>query len=153
MATTEDGWSEDAKPDNAAKKPGTKSAAKKRTAQKRTGTTRGAKSATIPLAVQLELPYLILGDVVGRKLPSTGGALKQQAPQCAQAWDQFLLRYPSLREKLEQGMVAGDVVALLMAHMPIIQMAREESAWMAQQRAQQQGYDGGIGPEPDAAAA
>ena len=39
-----------------------------------------------------------------------------------------MLRYPKLREKIEQGAVAADVVNLVMAHMPIIQTAREELA-------------------------
>ena len=65
-----------------------------------------------------------------------------QAGPCAAAWDQFLMRYPALRDKIEQGAVAADVVNLVMAHVPIVQVAREE---MAMLQAQQAGYDGGIG--------
>lgn len=139
----EDGWTQDQPP--AGEKPRRPSRPKGSTGGKR----RAPKTAAIPLSQQLQLPYLLLSDVTRSRLPVTSGALYQQAPICAQAWDQFLMRYPALREKIESGMIAGDVVALVMAHLPIIQAAREEIA--AQAAAQQAGYDGGIGPSATAA--
>jgi hypothetical protein len=52
------------------------------------------------------------------------------------------MRYPALREKIEQGMIAGDIVALIMAHLPIIQAAREET----QRLQEQQAWDAGATP-------
>ena len=86
----------------------------------------------IPLAVQLQLPYNLLSNVTAARLPVTSQVLAQQARPCAEAWDTFLLRYPALREKIEQGMIAGDVIALIMAHLPILAAAREEIAARAQ---------------------
>ena len=105
----------------------------------------------LSLAAQLEFPYHLLGNVAdNRGLPATANALHGQAAQCAAAWDQFLMRYPALREKLEQGMVAQDIVILIMAHMPIVQTAQAELA--ARNAAMQaEGYTGGIGGEPTAA--
>lgn len=81
----------------------------------------------LPLQKQLEFPYMILSNMTAQKLPATSRALAAQAVPCAAAWDNFLLRYPALREKIETGMIATDIVALLMAHIPIIQAAREET--------------------------
>lgn len=108
------------------------------------------KVAAIPLAAQLELPYKIIGDIAGyRGLPQTRGILYQQAPLCAQAWDTFLMRYPALREKIEQGMIAGDIVGLIMAHVPIVQVARME---IAERQAAMEGYTGGLPADGSAAA-
>lgn len=108
------------------------------------------KAGGIPLAVQLELPYKLLGDVArSRGLGATGNVLYAQAPVCAAAWDQFLMRYPALREKLESGMVAQDIIVLIMAHVPIVQVAREEIATIQAQ--QTQSYDGGLGGNATAA--
>ena len=87
------------------------------------------KSSGMPsLRLQLEMPYRLAGTALTTRMPYTAGMLQQQAGPCAEAWDTFLLRYPKLREKIEQGAVAADVVNLVMAHMPIIQTAREELA-------------------------
>ena len=107
----------------------------------------GPSAASFPLAVQLQLPYRLLSNVTASRLPVTSGVLAAQAGPCAEAWDQFLMRYPALREKIEQGMIAGDLVALIMAHLPILAAAREELA--ARARAMES-YEGGV-PTPAAA--
>ena len=108
---------------------------------------KGSSPAGIPLAVQLQLPYRLLANVTASRMPATSHILEVQAGPCADAWDQFLMRYPALREKIEQGMIAGDVIALIMAHLPIVQIAREEIA--ARARAMES-YEGGV-PTPAAA--
>ena len=56
------------------------------------------------------------------------------------------MRYPALREKLESGMVAQDIVILIMAHLPIVQTAQAEL--QARNLAMQgEGYTGGVGGE------
>ena len=102
-----------------------------------------ATPAGIPLKVQLELPYKLLADVSATRMPATSVALRNQAPACAAAWDQFLLRYPSVRETLEKGMIAGDILGLIMAHLPIIEAMRMEVA-ANQARAQAEMYGDGI---------
>ena len=104
---------------------------------------RAPSTAIVPLSVQLELPYRLLSDVTRNQLPVTSQVLRQQAGPCAEAWDLFLMRYPALREKIEQGMIAADVVALIMAHLPILQAAREEIAARAQAQ-REAGYAGGV---------
>jgi transcriptional regulator with XRE-family HTH domain len=101
---------------------------RKPAAKKSTGT-RGMP----PLTVQLEMPYKLGATALRTRLPYTAAALDAQAGPCAQAWDQFLMRYPKLREKIEQGAVAADIVNLVYAHLPIVTTAREEIA--AQQMA------------------
>lgn len=101
----------------------------------------GSQAAGIPLAAQLELPYRLGANFLQNRLPVTARTLDAQARPCAEAWDNFLKRYPALREKIEQGMIAGDVVALIMAHVPIIQAVRMEIA--AQQMAEGH-YEGGV---------
>lgn len=100
-----------------------------------------APAGAIPLSVQLQVPYQIGGTLLASRLPVTANALVNNAEACATAWDQFLMRYPALREKLEQGMVAADVLNLIYAHWPILQAAREE---LAMQRAVAEGYAGGL---------
>ena len=120
---------------------------------KSTGGARKTKSnpGGLSLAAQLEFPYHLLGNVASsRGLPATSAALHGQAGPCAAAWDQFLMRYPALREKLESGMVAQDIVILIMAHMPIVQTAQGEMKARAEAMAGE-GYTGGIGGEPAAA--
>ena len=106
-----------------------------------------SKSGGLSLAAQLEVPYHLLANVAtNRGLPATAAALDGQAAQCAAAWDQFLMRYPALREKLESGMVAQDIVILIMAHLPIVQTAQAEL--QARNLAMQgEGYTGGVGGE------
>jgi hypothetical protein len=87
-----------------------------------------SKAGMPPLAVQLEIPYHLAAAATRARLPHTSAALDVCAGPCAQAWDQFLMRYPKLREKIEQGAVAADVVNLIYAHMPIVTAAREEIA-------------------------
>lgn len=125
----------------------TKDAPPKARAAKKTGAhAKGsaAKPKQLSLAKQLEFPYMLLSQAAAGQMPATSKVLAQQAPVCAAAWDQFLLRYPALREKIEQGAIAGDIVVLIMAHMPIVQVAREEMAFRQAQAAAAQGYDGGI---------
>jgi len=106
-----------------------------------------AGAASFPLAVQLQLPYKLLSNATAARLPVTSQVLAIQAGPCAEAWDQFLMRYPALREAIERGMIAGDVMALVMAHLPILTAAREELA--ARARAMET-YEGGV-PTPAAA--
>jgi transcriptional regulator with XRE-family HTH domain len=103
------------------------------------------KSGQFTLAQQLEFPYQLAANFLGPRLPSTAQVIHQQAPMCAAAWDQFLYRYPALREKIESGMIASDIVALLMAHAPIFQMAVAETNAINRERVEQASYDGGIG--------
>jgi hypothetical protein len=121
-----------------------KQAPEKKAAPKRTGSSAGG----IPLAKQLEFPYEILSNLTAQRLPHTSAVLHAQAGPCAAAWDNFLRRFPALREKIESGMIAGDVVALLMAHIPIVQVMRAETAALQEQM---QGYAGGIDQQPAAA--
>jgi hypothetical protein len=125
-------------------RPAKKQAAKKQAAPKRAA----ASGAGIPLSVQLAFPYEILSNLTAQRLPHTSNMLHAQAPVCGQAWDNFLRRFPALREKIESGMIAGDVVALLMAHIPIIQTMRAETVNLQEQMAH---YEGGIGNQPAAA--
>lgn len=145
MADEEPGqeWSTDQPP---REQPAAKKAAKKAAAPKRKAT----PSSIPPLATQLAFPYMLIGDLTARRLPITGQVIQQQAPACGAAWDQFLYRFPSLRAKIEEGAIATDILALIMAHLPIIQCAREE---IAAQQAQAQGYDGGIGNQAEQPAA
>lgn len=107
--------------------------------------------AALPLTVQLQFPYQLAADATRNRLPATSAMLVRQAAPCAAAWDRFLLRYPSLRKKIEEGAIATDVVALIMAHVPIVTTAREE---LAAQRAQMESYEGGLAPhQPQHAAA
>jgi len=102
--------------------------------RKRAGRRRGAHALgshpnPIPLAKQLEYPYLLAGSFASsRGLPHTGDTLVRVAPQAAQAWDQFLQRWPDLHDMLERGMIASDVIALVMVHLEIVQAARVELA-------------------------
>ena len=113
-------------------------------AKKATGAKKAAPKAGMPsLQTQLQMPYMLASTALRGRLPATSNALAVQAGPCAAAWDQFLLRYPALRDKIEQGAVAADVVNLVMAHVPIVQVAREEMALMAQMA--EPTYDGGIG--------
>jgi transcriptional regulator with XRE-family HTH domain len=94
----------------------------------------GPKSSGMPsLRLQLEMPYKLGATALQTRLPHTAAVINMQAGPCAEAWDTFLLRYPKLREKIESGAVAADIVNLVMVHVPIVQMAREELA--AQQAA------------------
>ncbi len=121
-----------------------KAGGSKKQAPKRAAAPRGMPT----LQAQLEMPYKLLGALfVSRGLYQTGNALTAQAGPCAAAWDEFLKRYPGLREKIEQGMVAADIVNLIMVHVPIVQVARAEI--LARQEAVSH-YEGGI-PTPAAA--
>jgi transcriptional regulator with XRE-family HTH domain len=97
----------------------------------------GAPAGMPSLRVQLEMPYRLGATALATRLPYTSGMLNQQAGPCAEAWDVFLMRYPKLREKIESGAVAADIVNLVMAHVPILQVAREEIAAQQAAAAQQ----------------
>ena len=116
-----------------------KAGAAKKAAPKKTS------GAIPPLSVQLQVPYKLAATGLRTRLPVTAQVIDAQAGPCAAAWDQFLLRYPGLRDKIEQGAVAADIVNLVMVHLPILQIAREELA--NQQQAAQQTYDGGLGAQ------
>ena len=108
----------------------------------------GARKSAAPkgmpsLQAQLQMPYKLAAAGLRTRLPNTAQMLEVQAGPCAAAWDQFLLRYPGLRDKIEQGAVAADIVNLVMAHVPIVQVAREEMAIQAAMM--DQTYDGGLG--------
>jgi hypothetical protein len=109
--------------------------------RKRAGRKRGAHSLgthpnPIPLKQQLEYPYRLAGTFAhSRGLPYTGDTLIRVAPEAAEAWDNFLQRWPDLHDMLERGMIASDVIALVMVHLQIVQAARQE---LAQRQAQTQ---------------
>jgi hypothetical protein len=92
-------------------------------------------SKPIPLTEQLQIPYRIAGTALASRLPATSHALYAQAGPCAAAWDTFLRRWPELHEMIEKGMIAGDIVGLIMAHLPIITAARGEAQVIAEARA------------------
>lgn len=115
-----------------------KAAAKKQAAPKKIAPPRGMPG----IQTQLEVPYHLGATLMrSRGLVFTAEVMDRQAGPCAAAWDEFLKRYPKLREKIESGMVAADIVTLIMVHMPIVQTAREEIA--ARQQAMEH-YEGGI---------
>lgn len=88
---------------------------------------RQSSGATIPLRAQLEIPYKLGATVAqARGYAITAAALRRQAPECAAAWDDFLYRWPAVREMLEKGAIGADVLRLFMAHWPILQAVREE---------------------------
>jgi transcriptional regulator with XRE-family HTH domain len=120
------------------------SAAKKAAAPKKAP----PRSGMPPLAETLQLPYVLLSNGLATRLPQTSAALARQAGPCAAAWDNFLLRYPALREKIESGMITADIATLVMAHLPIVQAAREEGTRLRQQAE----WDAGA-PRGDVAAA
>lgn len=92
------------------------------------GAIRAKAPSGVPLSVQLQLPYELGAMVLNsRGRPQTAQAVMAQAPACAAAWDRFLLRFPALREMIEKGAVGADVVALIMAHVPILEAARAEA--------------------------
>ena len=107
---------------------------RKGTAKKAAG---GANAGIPSLRVQLEMPYRLGATALASRMPYTSSMLNQQAGPCAEAWDVFLMRYPKLREKIESGAVAADIVNLVMAHVPILQIAREELAAQQAAAAQQ----------------
>jgi hypothetical protein len=119
-------------------KPRPQQQAKKQAAPKRAA---APKVGVLPLAVQLQLPYHLLGDVTANRLPQTSMALHANAQAAAEAWDRFLMRYPSIREKIENGLIGADVLALVMVHVEILRVAREEI--QAQQQAMEH-YEGGL---------
>lgn len=100
--------------------------------------------STPPLRQQIEMVYRLGGQVVAaRGMPVTGGVVNSQAPACAEAWDQLLDQYfPGVKEFLEKGMVAGSVIALIYAHIPIIHTARME---IQARQEQQQSYEPPVG--------
>ncbi len=102
------------------------------------------KTGMPSLQVQLAMPYQLAATALSGRMPATANALAAQAGPCAAAWDQFLLRYPKLREKIEQGAVAADIVNLIYAHVPIVQVAREEMAMIQAMQQGGQGYAGGV---------
>jgi hypothetical protein len=122
---------------------------RKRT-KKRGAHSLGTHPNPIPLAKQLEYPYRLAGTLAhSRGLPFTGDTLIRVAPEAAAAWDQFLQRWPDLHEMLEKGMIASDVIALVMVHLQIVSAARQELA-ARQPRPEQ--YNPQEGAHDDAAA-
>jgi len=108
----------------------------------------------VPLKTQLEYPYRLAGQLAtSRGLPHTGGVLKQVAPDAAAAWDQFLQRWPDLYEMLEKGMIASDVIALVMVHLQIVSAARKELAAHAGVSPERYNPQEGAGDGADASAA
>lgn len=103
--------------------------------------------AQIPVAKQIEMLYRLGGQAISPRLPVTANAVVGQAAMCGEAWDAVLRRYPAIYEFIQKGMIAGDIAALVIAHMPIIEAARME---LAQRAAQEATYAGGI-EQPTAA--
>lgn len=97
--------------------------------KKRGSHSLGSHPNPIPLKTQLEYPYRLAGALAtSRGMPYTGNTLIAVAPEAAAAWDQFLQRWPDLHEMLEKGMIASDVIALVMVHLQIVSAARQELA-------------------------
>ncbi len=120
------------------------------TAAKKTAKKQAAPKPTaggFTLAQQLELPYHLVGDLARTRMPQTAMALHMNAAAAGAAWDRFLMRYPSLRAKIETGMIGADVLALVMVHVEILRVAREE---IAAQRAVLEHYEGGLETRPAA---
>jgi hypothetical protein len=142
---TEEEFSTDEEPRLAGAR-STKRAAPRRRRARRTSSS-GPKVSVgggIPLQVQLQVPYNLLADVTARRLPAFSAQCRASAPAAAAAWDTFLMRYPSLREKIESGMVGADVLALVIVHVEMLQVLRAE---LIAQREQAQHYEGGLQPQ------
>lgn len=86
----------------------------------------GGMPAPLSVQAQLELVYNLVGDLVRAPAPIASGAVKMQAHACAKADEQLLRRWPKLYEAIEKGAVAGDILAVFMAHYPILMAVREE---------------------------
>lgn len=110
-------------------------------ARRSAGPARVSAAGAIPLQVQLQVPYNLLADVTARRLPLFSNQVRASAPAAAAAWDTFLLRYPSLREKIESGMVGADVLALVIVHVEMLRILRAE---LEMQRSAAEHYEGGI---------
>ena len=107
--------------------PGASTRAKR--GKKRGAHSLGTHPNPLPLKTQLEYPYRLAGAFASsRGLPFTGDTLIRVAPEAAAAWDQFLQRWPDVHEMLEKGMIASDVIALVMVHLQIVSAARQELA-------------------------
>lgn len=75
---------------------------------------------------QIRLIYELIGTLTASRTPAVSGAVKRQASACAKADEQLLRRWPKLYAAMEQGLIAGDILAVFMAHYPILMAAREE---------------------------
>lgn len=75
---------------------------------------------------QIKLIYDLVGTLTASRTPAVSGAIKRQASACAKADEQLLRRWPKLYAAMEQGLIAGDILAVFMAHYPILMAAREE---------------------------
>ncbi len=127
------------------------------TAAKKTAKKQAAPKPTaggFTLAQQLELPYHLVGDLARTRMPQTAMALHMNAAvklarhrATINRVKRFLMRYPSLRAKIETGMIGADVLALVMVHVEILRVAREE---IAAQRAVLEHYEGGLETRPAA---
>ena len=90
---------------------------------------RGGKApAAVGMNVeaQLRLIYDLVGTLTASRTPMLSGAIKRQAGACAKADEQLLRRWPKLYAAMEKGLIAGDILAVFMAHYPILMAAREE---------------------------
>ena len=101
-----------------------------------------AKSALPSFESQVAFLYVLIGQLTAQRLPVTGNVIVAQSAACAKAWDAFLDRYPAVKEWMEKAGVAGDLVALFVAHWPIVEAARQE---LAVQQAQAGSYDAQAG--------
>lgn len=75
---------------------------------------------------QIRLIYDLVGTLTASRTPMLSGAIKRQSGACAKADEQLLRRWPRLYAAMEQGLIAGDILAVFMAHYPILMAAREE---------------------------
>ena len=83
-------------------------------------------AGAMTVEAQLRLIYDLAGTLTMSKTPAVGRALKANAGACAHADEQLLRRWPKLYAAMEKGLIAGDILAVFMAHYPILMGVREE---------------------------
>lgn len=97
-----------------------------RDTQPKTKRAAKAPSGSMNVEAQIRLIYDLLGTLSASRTPVLSGAIKRQSAACAKADEQLLRRWPKLYAAMEQGLIAGDILAVFMAHYPILMAAREE---------------------------
>lgn len=75
---------------------------------------------------QFKLIYDLLATAMSSRAPVVSSAMHKQSSACAKADEQLLRRWPKLYEAMEKGLIAGDILAVVMAHMPILAAVRIE---------------------------
>lgn len=86
----------------------------------------GGAVPAMTVEAQLNLIYNLVATLTASRVPGVSGAIKVNAARCAKADEQLLRRWPRVYEAMEKGMIAGDILAVFMAHYPILMALREE---------------------------